>query len=219
MAGRGDLQLADRLMTPGVRRASPRSGGAHLAPMTYLRTMIVERTDEQVVRDVLAGDRDAFRLLVRRYGDVLFGHAVRMTGSHDEAADLVQRALVTGYRKLGACKHPDRVGAWLFRILANLCKDHVRSPRRSDVSLSRLPDVLPGDDDPSAAAADAEIRGRVWGALDELTPEQREAFVLKHVEGRSYEEIAAVMDLSVASLKMRVHRAREALRGLLEEYA
>jgi RNA polymerase sigma-70 factor (ECF subfamily) len=59
----------------------------------------------------------------------------------------------------------------------------------------------------------------VWGALDTLTPEQREAFVLKHVEGRSYEEIAAVMDLSVASLKMRVHRAREALRGLLEEYA
>ena len=63
------------------------------------------------------------------------------------------------------------------------------------------------------------MRHRVWDALDALTPEQREAFVLKHVEGRSYEEIAAVMDLSVASLKMRVHRARHALRGLLEEYA
>ena len=65
----------------------------------------------------------------------------------------------------------------------------------------------------------AETRRRVWDALEALTPEQREAFVLKHVEGRSYEEIAAVMDLSVASLKMRVHRAREALKGLLEEYA
>ncbi len=65
----------------------------------------------------------------------------------------------------------------------------------------------------------AEIRSHIWGALDALTPEQKEAFVLKHVEGRTYEEIAAVMDLSVASLKMRVHRAREALRGLLEEYA
>ena len=63
------------------------------------------------------------------------------------------------------------------------------------------------------------MRSRVWGALDALTPEQREAFVLKLVEGRSYEEIAAVMDLSVAALKMRVHRARQALRGLLEEYA
>jgi RNA polymerase sigma-70 factor (ECF subfamily) len=111
------------------------------------------------------------------------------------------------------------VGAWLFRIVAHLCKDYARSPRRRDVPLADLAHGLPSDSDPSADAADAEIRTRVWSALEALTPEQREAFVLKHVEGRSYEEIAAVMDLSVASLKMRVHRAREALRGLLEEYA
>ena len=179
----------------------------------------VERTDAQVVRDVLDGDRDAYRLLVRRYGDMLYGHALRMSGNGDDAADLVQRALVKGFRKLRSCRDPERVGAWLFRILANMCKDHVRSPRRADVSVSGLAAVLPGGGDPEADAAGAEIRGRVWSALDALTPEQREAFILKHVEGRSYEEIAAVMDLSVASLKMRVHRAREALRGLLEEYA
>lgn len=179
----------------------------------------MERTDAQVVRDVLAGDQDAYRLLVRRYGDTLYGHALRMADSPDEAADLVQRALVTGFKKLRSCREPDRVGAWLFRILANLCKDHVRSPRRGDISVARLAGVLAGESDPESDAASAEIRSRVWTALDALTPEQREAFVLKHVEGRSYEEIAAVMDLSVASLKMRVHRAREALRGLLEEYA
>ena len=111
------------------------------------------------------------------------------------------------------------MGAWLFRIVANLCKDHVRSPRRMDIPLTPLAAVLPGADDPAADAEDAEVRTRIWSALDALTPEQKEAFVLKHVEGRSYEEIAAVMDLSVSSLKMRVHRAREALRGLLEEYA
>jgi RNA polymerase sigma-70 factor (ECF subfamily) len=179
----------------------------------------VERTDAQVVRDVLAGDRDAYRLLVRRYGDTLHGHALRMTGHPDEAADLVQRALVKGFRKLRSCREPERVGAWLFRILANLCKDHVRSPRRRDVPMGRVAAVLQEQGDPASDAESAEIRSRIWGALDALTPEQREAFVLKHVEGRSYEEIAAVMDLSVASLKMRVHRAREALRGLLEEYA
>jgi RNA polymerase sigma-70 factor (ECF subfamily) len=179
----------------------------------------VERTDAQVVRDVLAGDRDSYRLLVRRYGDVLHGHALRMAGSPDEAAELVQRALVQGFKKLHTCREPERAGAWLFRILANLCKDHVRSPRRRDVPLAVVASALPSDADPASDAADAEIRARVWSALDALTPEQREAFVLKHVEGRSYEEIAAVMDLSVASLKMRVHRAREALRGLLEEYA
>jgi RNA polymerase sigma-70 factor (ECF subfamily) len=180
----------------------------------------VERTDAQVVRDVLAGDRDAYRLLVRRYGDALHGHALRMSGSADEAADLVQRALVQGFTRLHTCKDPDRVGAWLFRIAANLCKDHVRSRQRSrDVPLAPLAEVVRGTADPEAEAQDAETRTRVWGALQSLTPEQREAFVLKHVEGRSYEEIAAVMDLSVASLKMRVHRAREALRGLLQELA
>ena len=179
----------------------------------------VERTDAQVVRDVLSGDRDAYRLLVRRYGEVLHGHALRMTRNSDEAADLVQRAFVKGYRKLSSCRDPERVGAWLFRILANLCKDHVRSPRRSDVPMAKVEGALHSLSDPVSDAEGSEIRNRVWGALDALTPEQREAFVLKHVEGRTYEEIAAVMDLSVASLKMRVHRAREALRGLLEEYA
>lgn len=176
-----------------------------------------ERTDAQVVRDVLAGDRDAFRVLVRRYSDVLYGHAVRVVGSQDDAADLVQRALVKGYKKLGSCRYPDRVGAWLFRILANFCKDHLRS-RRRELSLDKLPEVAQARPDPLASAHGAEVRSRLYSALDRLTPEQREAFVLKHVEGRTYEEMAAVMDVSVASLKMRVHRAREALQGLLEEY-
>lgn len=179
----------------------------------------VERTDAQVVRDVLAGERDAYRLLVRRYGDALYGHALRMAGSPDEATDLVQRALVQGFKRLHTCREPERVGAWLFRILANFCKDHVRSRRRKDVPLADVEGVVRSPGDPEADASASETRRHVWRALDALTPEQREAFVLKHVEGRSYEEIAAVMDLSVASLKMRVHRAREALRSLLEEYA
>ncbi len=177
-----------------------------------------ERTDAQVVRDVLSGDRDAYRLLVRRYGDTLHAHALRMTGSHDEAADLTQRAFVKGFRKLRSCREPERVGAWLFRIVSNLCRDHLRS-RKSEVSLTHVGGYLRAASDPEADADAAEVRRKVWAALDTLTPEQKEAFVLKHVEGRSYEEIAAVTDASVTSLRMRVHRARDALRGLLEEYA
>jgi len=173
----------------------------------------VERPDAQVVRDVLAGDRDAFRLLVRRYGGTLHGHALRMTASEDEAADLVQQALVQGFKKLRKCRNPERVGAWLFRILANLCKDYVRSRTRREISLAAVAPMLAGPSNPEADAEGAEIRSRIWGALDALTPEQKEAFVLKHVEGRSYEEIAAVMDLSVASLKMRVPRRCVGGRG------
>lgn len=178
-----------------------------------------ERTDAQVVRDVIQGDRDAYRLLVRRYGDVLHSHAVRMVGSQDVAADLVQDALVRGYRRLSSLRDPDRVGAWLFRILANRVRDHLRSTRRKEISLHVVPPVPGERRDPEEEASGAEVHERVRRALGRLTPEQREAFLLKHVEGRSYEEMAAVMDLSVAALKMRVHRARDALRGLLKEFA
>ncbi len=187
---------------------------------TYVGSMAgpAERTDAQVVRDVLSGDRDAYRLLVRRYGGVLYNHAIRMVGSQDEAADLVQKALVSGYRKLASCREPDRVGAWLFRILSNVAKDFVRSPRRRDISLDRLPEVPEGGSTPLDAAHRGELRTRLQAALESLTPEQREAFVLKHVDGRSYEEMAAVLDVPSASLKMRVHRAREALKELLEDF-
>jgi len=178
-----------------------------------------QRPDAEVVRDVLAGDRDAYRILVRRYGDVLYGHALRMAGSPDAAADLVQRALVKGYQKLGTCDDPSRVGAWLFRILANLSLDFVRSPRRRDVPLHALPDPPGGNPGPDQDAARSEFRERLEEALSRLTPEQREAFVLKHVDGLPYDEIAVIMGLSVPALKMRVHRAREALRHLLEVYA
>jgi RNA polymerase sigma-70 factor (ECF subfamily) len=198
-----------------ARTVSPRTGGG-----AYVSNMSgpAERTDAQVVRDILSGDRDAYRLLVRRYGDVLYGHALRMVGSQDEASDLVQRALVTGYRKLASCRDPERVGAWLFRILSNLSKDHLRSPRRMDIPLDRLGEIPGGGGDPMEVAHRGEVRGRLRLALAQLTTDQREAFVLKHVEGRSYEEMAAVLDTSVASLKMRVHRAREVLQDLLEDF-
>ena len=188
---------------------------------TYVQGMqpSVQRTDAQVVRDVLEGDRDAYRLLVRRYGDVLHHHALRMVGSQDVAADMVQQALVQGFKKLASCRNPDQVGGWLFRILANQCRDHLRSSRRREVPLQALPELPSRGTDPSDDAAEAEVRRRLRAALEQLTPEQKEAFVMKHLEGLSYEEIAAVMHLSVAALKMRVHRAREALRGLLEEFA
>lgn len=189
------------------------------APYVSVMAPPAERTDAQVVRDVLDGDRDAYRLLVRRYGDALHAHALRMAGSPDAAADLVQQAFVRGYQRLGSLRDPDRVGGWLFRILANLARDHQRSRVRGEVPLQSLPDLRGDGAGPDDAAAAGEIRARVGEALERLTPEQREVFMLKHVEGRSYEEIAAVMDLSVGALKMRAHRAREALRFLLKEFA
>lgn len=176
------------------------------------------RTDGELVAHALAGGDEAFREIVGRYQDLLFRHAERMTGRADDAEDIVQAAFVKSYRSLASCRNPDRVGAWLFRIAANGCKDHLKSRRRRDVSIDTGPEVeakkgLPEDD------LDRSIlRSRIERALAGLPADQREVFVLKHVEGYSYPEISDLLGVSVPALKMRVHRAREELQVLLTGY-
>lgn len=175
-------------------------------------------SDAEVVEQVLAGRREAFGLLVRRYEDVLYRHALRMMGRPDDASDIVQQAFIKGFRNLRRCREPERVGAWLFRIAANLAKDHLKSRRRKDVSLEAVGALASPEEDPDEAAERSETRGEIARALARLTEEQREAFILKHVEGWSYEEMSERLGISVSALKMRVHRAREELQGLLLRY-
>jgi RNA polymerase sigma-70 factor (ECF subfamily) len=177
-----------------------------------------EPSDGAVVRAVLAGQREFFRLLVRRHQDGMYRHVVRMVRSPDDAADLVQRAFVTGFGKLDRCQDPEKVAGWLFRIASNLCKDFLKDRRRQTVSLDD-PDVIPIDwNTPGERAERRELRERIGDAVAQLAPEQREAFLLKHVEGHSYDEMAELLDTSVSALKMRVKRAREALQGALEVF-
>lgn len=171
--------------------------------------------DARVVEAVLAGRSELYRILVRRYQDVMYRHAVRMVGDGDEAADLVQKAFVKGFRKLDACHDPAKVGGWLFRICANMCKDYLKSRRRQDLSLDAVDvqvDLAPG---PVEELERADMRRTIETAIGELTPGLREAFVMKHLEGCSYERMAELMDVSISALKMRVHRAREELQEKL----
>lgn len=172
-------------------------------------------SDAEVVARVRGGDEEAYRVLVRRYQDVLYRHAVRMTSSPDVATDLVQSSFIKAYRHIHRCD-PARFGGWIFRIVSNRTKDYLRSRGRRDVSLEDAP-VQQGEDDPAQDLDRKELRGAIERSLAQLPDEQREAFVLKHVEGRSYEEMSELLDASVPALKMRVHRAREALRALMQE--
>ena len=173
-------------------------------------------SDGEVVARVLEGERDAFRVLVQRHQDMLYGHAVRMTGQGDVAADLVQESLVKAYTSLDRCRNPDRFGAWAFRIVSNRCKDYLKNVRRSNVALDDVGPVA-GGMDPEDDLERGELRSRLDRALERLPVDQREAFVMKHEEDRSYGEMAELVGTSVGALKMRVHRARETLQELLEE--
>ncbi len=175
-----------------------------------------ERSDAELVQGSLAGSDGAFGELVRRYQDLLYRHAERMTGRPDEAEDVVQASFIKAHRRLASCRDPERVGAWLFRICANACKDHLKLRRSDGVALDEVPGLV-GDDGPDRALARSDLRREIESALRRLGDEQREAFLMKHVEGLSYEEMAEVLEASVPALKMRVHRAREELQVLLED--
>ncbi len=183
--------------------------------MTETVTQLVEPdSDQDVIGRVLAGDRNAFSVLIKRYSDALYRHALGMTGSPDVAEDILQTSFIKAFNHLGEVR--GRFDAWLFRIVANGCKDWLKNIRRSHVSYEE-------DDQPSNFATPdedldrTELRLDLDEALAKLAPSLREAFIMKHVEGRSYEEMADLLGTTVGALKMRVHRARESLQALLEE--
>ena len=169
-------------------------------------------TDVAVVARVLGGDGEAFGILIRRYEPGLLRFATRMLGSADAAADAVAESLVRAYRHLGQCRDPGHLRSWLYRITGNRCRSHLARRHMSDVSLSEVPATALADHADSWTALErSEQVALVERALAKLPTEKREAFVLKHVEGLSYEEMAEVTGARIPTLKMRVHRAREAL--------
>ncbi|HEX9632376.1 MAG TPA: RNA polymerase sigma factor [Gemmatimonadales bacterium] len=170
--------------------------------------------DGTIVRRVLRGDVEAFGVLVRRYREAFGRYAVASCGDADLAADAMQEACIRAYDALATCRQPDRFGAWFFRILRNQCHNQ-RSRHRTHVPLEKVTAAAPGRADSRLERED--LRHRVERALNHLSPEQREAFVLRHVDGRGYSEMAALLGEREDRLRMRVHRARESVRRELEE--
>ena len=168
-------------------------------------------TDGELVGLVLAGEVERFGELVERYRTE-FGRLARsLVGDPDTADDALQDAFISAYKNLGRCRDPERFRVWFYRIVANRCHDARR--RRPMVSLDDV-------DPPSPERADArldgsELKRRLEQAMEALTPEQREVFVMKEVEGKSYQEMEMLLDLRIDALRMRVHRAREVLRQQL----
>lgn len=171
-----------------------------------------ERSDGEVVRRVLDGDRGGFATLVQRHQTALFRQARGMGLDPDTAEDMVQDTFVKAYAGLRTCREPDRFRSWVFRILRNACLDHIKDVRRRNVSFDR---AAPGVQQSRGTAPRTELRHELTDALQRLTPLLREAFLLKHEGGYTYDEIAEITDATASAVKMRVHRARDELRALL----
>jgi len=171
-------------------------------------------SDDTLLARYASGDAAAARILTLRLTPRIFGHAMRLLGNHAEAEDVTQDALIRLWRIAPDWREGEaKVTTWLYRVVANLCTDRLR--RRPSVDLDAVPEVK---DDAAGAADGIQQQARADAlqmALMQLPDRQREAVVLRHIEGLGNPEIAAIMKISPRAVESLTARGKRALTDLL----
>src|SRR5262249_55689731 len=180
--------------------------------------------DAAVVARARAGETDCFRLLVERHSHEIFRLAFRMMGNEPDAEEIVQDTFLRAYRSLDRFESRSSFSTWLYRIATNRCYDLLeqRRSRPEPVPVSdpaeapieeRVPSLSPG---PDRYLLSGEIGARLRSVMKQLTASERTAFVLRHFEGQSIEEIARILKIGQGAAKNSIHRAVQKLRQELE---
>ena len=179
---------------------------------------MVESTDEQLIQQTLSGDRSAFDQLARRHQDRLVHSLEHMFGSRDDALDVAQQALLLAWRKLSSFRREAGFYSWLYRIARNVAITRARRHRPPSVSLEQLHDAAgyqPPDrhseSSPEQPLQSSEEVQAVRDALAKISDEFRQPLVLKEIDGFSYDEIAAVLEIPLGTVRSRIFRARQEL--------
>ena len=163
--------------------------------------------DRKIIEKVLKGDTEAFNLLVRQWEKPIYNFIFRLIGNRDEAMDLCQDSFMKAYRELATLKDRDRFSAWLYRIAHNTCYSRLRK----DIGKT----FVELDLDMGSRRMPIETRLAVEKALLQLPEDQREAVVLKVYQSLKFEEIAAIQDAPISTVKSRLYMGFEKLRVLL----
>ena len=190
----------------------------------------MEATDLAAVERTRAGDTAAFRVLVERYGRTVFRLAFRMTGNEFDAEDVVQETFLRAFKQLDSYESRSSFSTWLYRIAANYSLDLIRSRKRhasrrvtegldEEDILDSVKTTDPGQD---RLYYSAQVKECLDAALQLLSDQERTAFLLRHYEGQSIEQIGAVLDLGASATKNSIFRAvrkiREALEPVVSSY-
>ncbi|BBO83681.1 RNA polymerase sigma factor [Desulfosarcina ovata subsp. sediminis] len=178
------------------------------------RSRHIRRSDADLVARVADGDEGAFRELLKRHQDAVYGFAWRMLRDPQEAEDITQEAFLRLYQAAGRYRPKASLRTFLLRIAKNLCIDYYRKKRPERID--PFPDI-PGSETPLGLLENAIDADRLEKAIDGLPVNQRTAIVLRHTQQLPYQRIADVMDLSVGAVESLLVRARRRLREVLRE--
>jgi RNA polymerase sigma-70 factor (ECF subfamily) len=182
----------------------------------------VQGTDIELIRRSQQGDTEAFGVLYDRYERAVYRFAYHLLGNADEADDIKQDTFVKAYRTLPGFRGECSLLTWLIKIAGNLCRDRMKSrSRRGEIGLvpeleATLYDKGSYGVDPSIEAERNYTTQAVHRVLKGLPESQRELIVLRDLEGLSYQQIADVLECSVASVKLRLFRARRGFKDRFE---
>lgn len=182
--------------------------------------------DAELVAEVLAGKRERFGELVERYQGRLVNYLLRIVRVQDEALDLAQEVFIRVYQALGRYDPRYKFSTWLFRVAQNAAIDQLRRRRVQMVSLDRPTDddedraweFASGDPDPYGDARNQERGLAIQEAIDALPWEYRELIVLRHFAELSYDEIAQLKGMPLGTVKNKLFRARQVLKGRLGDF-
>jgi RNA polymerase sigma-70 factor (ECF subfamily) len=191
----------------------------------------IMESDAVAVERTLAGDREAYRVLVERHSRNVYRLAYRMTGNQHDAEEVVQEAFLRAYQKLSQFAARANFGTWVYRIAANYAIDRMRQRKNEDSNralqareteegaemdlMSTVPDAAPS---PERLAQSGQLAAQMRRALHDLTPAERTAFVMRHWGGSGIEEIAAALNSSASAAKNTVFRSVQKLRKALEPF-
>ena len=177
-------------------------------------------TVDELARIAAGGDEAAFEELVRLHEKKVYNLAFRMCGSPEDAADAAQEAFLAAWKGLPNFRGEAGFSTWLYRLTSNAAIDRLRRTRRQreeaslDDEALRL-DAVDSAPSPQARAEGAELREAVLSGLAQLSDDHRQALTLRELQELSYEEIAAVLEIDLGTVKSRISRARSALRKIL----
>jgi len=180
-------------------------------------------SDDELVARSIAGDDEAYRILVERYSDFVYTIALRVVRSEEEAEDVAQEAFVRAHRALPRFRGDSKFSSWLYRIAVNRALTHLkrRRSRPSTVEMSSSPGVEAeiaahrSGGSPADELLKDEFRARVRAAVAKLPPRYRAAVTLFYLEERSYKEVAEALGVPMGTLKTHLHRSCALLRDEL----
>jgi RNA polymerase sigma-70 factor, ECF subfamily len=176
----------------------------------------------RLIDNILAGERDGYRVLVERYSSMVFYVVRRFERDEDEVKELAQQIFVKAYEKLGGFDKNSSFSTWLYRLAANHCRDYVKNIRRKNSRLSELEpaqvdECLQEEQTPFLNLEWKEWAAQLKMALKAISKDYADPFLMKYRDGMSYQAISEQTGVTVSALKVRVHRARKELKSRLEK--